>query len=505
MKSKTAKKFCEYMERINMFDQASSIMAFDSETVAPAGGLEMRAKRAGFFELEIHEMCTSKKMKKFLKDLAPDIKKADDITRALYRIAKDEYDSNVKIPPKLVEKYAALTEEAHDVWRNARKEDDFAKFAPYLARIVKMDKEMLGYRKDEIPKGSCAYDVLLDDYEDGMTVKKYDEFFGELKETVVPLIKKVMSSKKKIDTSFKHEYVSLAAQKKISEFIANTLGYDLNRGYIGEAAHPFCNGADSTDVRITTRYDRRDFLSSLYSVLHECGHAIYEQSVGEDIAGTILSDGASMGLHESQSRFYENVIGRSLEFWEFIADGLKEFLPKKFANVTPRMFFEAANESKPSLIRVEADELTYSLHVIIRYEIEKMLFSSDCNVEDLPAIWNAKYEEYLGIAPPSDADGILQDVHWSEGYFGYFPTYALGSAYAAQFYAYMQKDLPVKKLIRAGDFAKINDWLREKIHTHGAKYTPEKLMKKSFGEQLNAKFYAEYLKEKYSALYDLQN
>jgi carboxypeptidase Taq len=499
----TAADFQNYMERINMFGQAMAIMSYDAETLAPDGGLEQRAKRSGFFELEIHSMVTSDTMKNFIEALTPHLAEMDDITRALYKSAKKSYDSEVKIPPALVEKYAELTEEAHDVWRKARKVNDFPKFAPYLERIIKMDKEKLEYRKDEIPQGGCPYDVLLDDYEDDMTVAKYDVFFSTLKETVVPLIKKVMASKKKIDTSFKNATVSIEDQRKISEFISKKIGYDLNCGVIGEAAHPMCMTFDSTDVRITTRYDENDFLSSLYSILHECGHAIYEQGVGADIAGSFLGDGTSMGIHESQSRFYENVIGRSLEFWEFITDELKTYLPQEFANVTPMMFFEATNESKPSLIRVEADELTYSLHVIIRYEIEKMLFGGDCKISDLPGIWNAKYQEYLGLTPPTDADGVMQDVHWSEGYFGYFPTYALGSAYAAQFLYYMKKDLNVNELIRKGEFVKITEWLREKIHTHGSKYTPEQLMQKSFGEQLNAKHYAEYLTEKYSKLYEL--
>jgi len=499
----TVAKFTKYMERINMFGQIGAIVSFDAETVAPEGGLAQRAKRASFFELEMHKLHTSKKMKKFLDELAPHVKELDDITKALYRIAKDEYNAKAKIPEELVEKYAALTEEAHDVWRKAREASDFAKFAPYLKRVVDAHKEMLEYRKDEIPKGGCLYDILLNDYEKDMTVKKYDKFFEDLKDTVVPLIKKVAASKKKIDTSFKSEAVSIPMQEKISELLAKKVGYDLNRGYITASTHPFCNSPDSTDVRITTRYDEKDFMSSMYSVLHECGHAIYEQGMGEDIAGSLLGDGTSMGIHESQSRFYENVIGRSLEFWQELTPDLKELLPKEFEDVTPEMFFEAANESKPSFIRVEADELTYSLHVIIRYEIEKLLFNGDCKIEDLPGICNTKYQEYLGITPPSDAIGVLQDIHWSWGLFGYFPTYALGSAYAAQFLHYMSQDLNVKKLVKKGDLSKINKWLNEKIHSHGSKYTPEKLMKKSFGEQLDAKYYAAYLTEKYSALYEL--
>jgi carboxypeptidase Taq len=319
----------------------------------------------------------------------------------------------------------------------------------------------------------------------------------------VPLIKQVASSTKKIDTDFAKAEVDIATQRKISEMLSNKIGYDLNCGYIGESAHPFCNNAGKTDVRIATRYNKVDFLSSMYSVLHECGHALYEQNIGDDIADTILGSGTSSGLHESQSRFYQNIIGCSLAFWEYIIDDLKAVLPAEFTNITPQQFFEATNESKPSLIRVGADELTYSLHIIIRYELEKMIFAGEVEVEDLPELWNKKYQEYLGITPPSDENGVMQDIHWSIGYFGYFPTYALGSAYAAQLLHYMGKDMDVDALIRKGEFTTITKWLTDKIHVHGSLYTPNELMELSFGEQLDGVYYAKYLKDKFMALYEL--
>lgn len=499
---KTIADFTALRERITMFQQAATIMSFDSETIAPDGGLAGRAKRAGFFNLEIFKMLTSEEMKGYLAKLSPRMSELDENTRAMVRLAKKAYDSGVKVPPHLVQQFAQLTEEAHVAWKKARANKDFAEFAPWLDKIIAMSNEMLSHRADEVPDGGCLYDVLLDDYEDGMTVAKYDVFFDGLKEVLVPLIKNVMSSKKKIDKSFAMAHVDIPTQRKISEFAARKLGYDLNRGYISEAAHPFCSGIDRGDVRITTRYDENDFLSSLYSVLHECGHAIYDQNLAEDVPEEI-GGGGSMGMHESQSRFYENVAGRSFEFWQNITDELKAILPDEFKDATPKMFFEAANESKPSFIRVEADELTYCMHIIIRYEIEKQLFAGECKTADLPTIWNAKYEEYLGITPPDDALGVLQDVHWSWGLFGYFPTYALGSAYAAQFAAYMRKDFDLDAAILAGDFAKITAWLTEKIHRYGKKFPSEEIMQKSFGEQLNAKYFAEYLHEKYTKLYEL--
>ena len=500
---KVITEFKAYLETISMFRQVMSVIGFDSETVAPAGGIEMRAKRAGFFGLEMFKMSTSDTMKGYLDALKPHLQNLDKPLQAMYRKSKKAYDEGTKIPPEMVREFAALRTEAGDVWVKARQENNFHAFAPYLKRLIDMSKEMLALRADEIPEGGVPYDIFLDDFEEGMTVQKYDDFFGKLKAVVVPLIKQIAASGKKIEKDFAKSKVDIETQRKISKMLAEKIGYDLNRGYIGETAHPFCNGPDKTDVRITTRYDENDIFSSLYSILHECGHAIYEQNVGDDVAGTILGSGTSMGMHESQSRFYENVIGRSLAFWEYLADDLKAILPKEFANITPQMFFKAVNESKPSLIRVEADELTYSLHVIIRYEIEKMIFSGEVEVDDLPAVWNRKYQEYLGVSSPTDADGVLQDIHWSMGAFGYFPTYALGSAYAAQLLHYMRKEMDVDTLIAKGDFAKITVWLTDKIHRYGSVYTPNELMELNFGEQLDGEHFAKYLKDKFTALYSL--
>jgi len=368
-----------------------------------------------------------------------------------------------------------------------------------LNRLNELQKKIIECRSN----GENPYDILLDDYETGMNMEVYDVFFNKLKAAVVPLLSKIKESNKKIDRSFVNTHVDLDSQKAISKLIAEKLGYHLDRGYIAESTHPFCNGSNKYDVRFTTRYLEDDFLSSLYGVMHESGHAIYEQNVADEIAHTILGAGASMGIHESQSRFYENFLGRSAEFWDAVYDELLKFLPNELQNITAQQFYEAVNVVKSSLIRVEADELTYNLHIMIRYEVERMLFTGDIDVNDLPNIWNKKYEEYLGITPPTNTEGVLQDIHWSFGAFGYFPTYALGSAYAAQIAAHMEKDLDVKGLVKEQDFEAIKEWLGEKIHQYGKIYTPNQLMKKSFGEKFNADYYVDYLTEKYSKLYEL--
>jgi len=495
----TIKEFKEYLGKIRMYREVMATLSFDGETVAPIGSIQARAKRAGFLSLEAFNLRTSDEMAGFLRELAPHVDTFDDVLKGEYRDAKRFYEEGTKVPAEIVREMSELQEASAAIWAGARKENDFDQFAPYLKRLVELKKKVIAYRGE----GKKPYDILLDDYEDGMTMEVYDVFFDKLKTSLVPLLQKIKESDKKIDRSFVNTPVDLVAQKEITKLIAKKLGFDSDRGYITESTHPFCSGSNKYDVRMTTRYLEDDFLSSLYSVMHETGHGIYEQSVADDIAHTILGAGTSMGIHESQSRFYENYLGRSLTFWEVIREELSKFLPEALQIITPHQFYEAVNVVEPSLIRVESDELTYNLHIIIRYEIERMLFTEDIDVNDLPEIWNKKYEEYLGITPPTNAQGVLQDIHWSFGAFGYFPTYALGSAYSAQIVAHMKKDLDIEALIKAQDFEAIKGWLTEKIHQYGKVYTPNQLMEKSFGEKFDADYYVDYLTEKYSKLYEL--
>ena len=495
----TIKDFKEYLSRIKMYQEAMATLSFDGETVAPTGSVTSRAKRAGFFALELFNMSTSEQMKTILDALAPYVDEMDDVLKAEYRDARKEYEDGVKIPADVVRELSELSEESASVWATARAENDFAKFAPYLKRMIELQKKVIDYRRNE----ELPYDVLLDDYESGMTMEVYDQFFDKLKTSLVPLLAKIKASNKQINRSFVNAVVGLDKQKQISDFVAQKIGFDFERGLITESTHPFCNGSNKYDVRMTTRYLEDDFLSSFYSVMHETGHGIYEQNIGDDITHTIVGGGTSMGIHESQSRFYENILGRSEVFWQAIYPELKKLLPTELQNVTAYDFYEAVNVVEPSFIRVEADELTYNLHIIIRYEMERMLFNEEVQIEDLPAIWNKKYEEYLGITPDTDTIGVLQDVHWSFGLFGYFPTYVLGSAYGAQIAAHMKKDLDFDKLVEAQDFETIKNWLVDKIHQYGKVYQPNELMEKSFGEKFNADYYIDYLVEKYTKLYEL--
>jgi len=296
----------------------------------------------------------------------------------------------------------------------------------------------------------------------------------------------------------------VSVQKNISEFLMKTVGYDLDRGVLRESAHPFTMGFGRNDVRITTNYDPKDFFASFYTVVHECGHAIYEQNTAKELEGTILDTGASMGIHESQSRFLENMVGRSLAFWEGIYDDFMIAADGHFDGVTVMELYRAVNLVSPSLVRIYADELTYSLHIMVRYEIEKLIFNDpDLKAEDLPALWNEKMQEYLGITPETYAEGVLQDIHWSFGEFGYFPSYSLGSADAALIWATMEKDFDVTAAVRALDFGKVNGWLTEKIHRHGAYLDPGEIRAQISGEGFTPRHYIEYLNRKYRELYGL--
>ena len=371
-------------------------------------------------------------------------------------------------------------------------------------------RNVVEYRKQAGMVYDHPYDAMLDDYEPGMTVEVLEEFFGELKAEIVPFLAELMAvaesaDGKNIRNDFLDRQIPISVQKNTSELLMNTVGYDLNRGALRESAHPFTLGFGQTDVRITTRYNEDAFFASFYAVMHESGHAIYGQNVGKELEGTILDTGASLGLHESQSRFLENIVGRSQGFWEGIYDEFMRVTEGYYADISLQELYEAQNIVKPSFLRISADELTYSLHIMIRYEIEKMILSDpELTAEDLPALWNEKTQEYLGLTPGNYAEGILQDIHWSYGEFGYFPTYAIGNAYAAQIRDAMKEDFDLEAAARELDFATINGWLNERIHKYGALLETSEVMAQITDEGLSAKHYIDYLKNKYSELYGLQ-
>lgn len=493
------KKFYEILEKNRAYNYSMSLIYWDGATGAPKKAVDDRSKILGTLAGEVFKLTLSQEMKECLIALEKESDSLDKITNAIVKEVRKKHDKFTKIPREEYREYVELLSKSKVVWEEAKNKSDFSMFQPYLEKIIRTLRKFVEYRGYT----SHPYNTLLDDYEPGMTVEKLDIFFNSLKERIVPLVKRVQNSDKKIKTNFLNETYPIEKQKEFSQYLLEKISFDKEAGMIKESEHPFTIDFSPRDVRITTHYFEDNLISAIYSTIHEGGHGLYEQNIGEDIAETILGTGTSMGIHESQSRMYENLFGRNINFWRHLYPKLVEIFPKQLSNISVNEFYEAVNKSENSLVRIEADELTYSLHIMLRYEIEKMLIEGRIEVKDLPRVWNSKMEEYLGIIPPNDKKGVLQDVHWSDGLFGYFPSYALGNVYAAQFEQTMRKSLDIDKLLMEGEFDKILEWLREKIHRHGSLKKPNEIIRDVTGEDLNPIYFIEYLENKFEKLYNL--
>ncbi|WP_312472922.1 carboxypeptidase M32 [Neobacillus sp.] len=492
------KEFLEYVKKMSAYNEALGLIYWDLRTGAPKQGVDQRSEVIGMLSSEVFKMSTSEEMAAYIANLSK--QELPETTRKILEECKKEYDRNKKIPAEEYKEFVILQSRAENVWEEAKEKADFALFSPYLEKLVAMTKQFVSYWGYEENK----YNVLLDMYEPGMTIEVLDGVFDELKDKIIPLVKKIADSDNKPNTDFLFEAFTKEKQRDFSLEILAKMGYNFNAGRLDETVHPFAIGLNPGDVRVTTKYDENDFRTAVFGTIHEGGHALYEQNVAKDLIGTPLCTGTSTGIHESQSLFYENIVGRSLAFWKNNFELLKKYANGQFDQVDIEDFYRAINESKPSFIRIEADELTYPLHVIIRYEIEKGLFNDEIEVADLPTIWNDMYEQYLGIRPENDALGVLQDVHWAGGSFGYFPSYALGYMYAAQFKHKMIEDIPnFDQLLVEGNLLPIKEWLTKNIHQYGKMKKPLELLKDITGEGLNAKYLIDYLYEKYGEVYQL--
>lgn len=494
--------FNELDRKIAHFSEILGVIHWDLQTKAPRKGKPLRSQAQGTLAKEVFQLSLSEDMGKCLNILSePHVfAQLDEVTRAKVREHKRHYDKSKKIPPDEYQQFSILTAQAHDVWEEAKQKKDFSHFEPALRKIVDFQKRFIEYYGYE----GHPYDALLDDYEPGFTVEKLDGLFAELRLKTVDLLKRIQRAADQPRAHIFNHPFDVHKQKAFSLYVLRHLGFDLEAGRLDESAHPFATGLNTQDVRITTRYAQNDMRSAIFGTIHECGHALYEQGIHPDFEGTILREGASMGIHESQSRLMENMIGRSKAFWTFFYAELQRTFPEALGHVELDDFLRAVNAVEPSLIRVEADELTYHLHIIVRYEIEKALIGGDIDVSDLPHVWHDKMEKYLGVTPENDAVGVLQDVHWSLGSFGYFPSYALGNLYAAQFLHQIKKDIPdFYANIESGNFRPIREWLRNEIHQYGKLYSPAELIKKVTGEELNAAYLTDYLVDKFTEVYRL--
>lgn len=491
------KVYKEMRERIKAYEYLRWLVSWDMETEAPKASAGYRNQQVAILSKEMYQLESDPKYIEAIEaldqnkqdldnDLAVEIKHQMKALRIIKNVPKDEYIA-----------YQILLSDSSLIWAEAKEKDDFEHFAPTLEKIVTFNKKLVKYLETDEMKG---YDILLDMYEEGFGVETYDHFFDTLKEELVPFVLEVTKSKQRFPRRLTHGHYPIAQQRAFSEYLMQVFKYDLNRGLLKESAHPFTSGVSTQDTRITTHYHEDNILSSIFSTIHEMGHAIYELNNDPKYDETFLHGGSSLGVHESQSRMYENMIGRSKAFWSIHYDKLVELFPKQLKNIDLDTFYQFINEAKRSLIRIEADELTYPLHVMVRYEIEKQLINGKLKVKDLPRKWRALMSSYVGKRPTNDKEGVLQDIHWSFGAFGYFPTYALGSAYAAQIYQAMAKEIDIDQAIKDNQIDKINAWLASHVHIYGKSKTPEEILLIATKETFDPTYYTRYLKAKFASI-----
>ena len=490
-------KLEELQKKMFAYSAASSALYLDAVTVAPSDTAEGRGVALGILAGESHKLFSAPEVGQLLDFLTGHKEELGLSHRRQVEELSRSYKQLSRIPADEYMEYAMLTNQASDVWHKAKERSDFELFRPVLEKLVAFNIKFAGYYDST----KAPYDALLNEYERGVDMAYLDSFFSSIREKLVPVIHAI-GQKEQIDDSFLHQNYPIEDQRKFSDYLMEVLGLDRAHCTIGETEHPFTLNFHNKDVRITTNYNEDDVGGSMYSVIHEGGHAKYELGIGDDIQYTCLAGGVSMGVHESQSRFYENLIGRSLPFIRAIFPKMQEFFPEQLKDVTAEQFYRAVNKAQPSLIRTEADELTYCLHVMVRYEIEKQLIGGTLAVKDVPAQWNRLYKEYLGVDVPDDKRGCLQDSHWSGGSFGYFPSYALGSAYGAQMLRNMEQDMDVWGPVAKGDLSQVSAWLGDKVHKYGGLMEPAQVIQNACGD-FDPNIYTDYLVAKYTELYGL--
>jgi len=489
----------ELVGKQRAYGQAAGVMYYDAATAAPRGGAADRGKTLAVLSEVSYELETGETTGNLLHALDAVKEQLDFVTRREVSEMLRSYERTKKIPKEEYIAYTVLINDADAVWHKAKEESDWASFEPYMEKIVEFNRKLACWLAPE----KKTYDALLDEYERGLTMEKCDAFFAILKERLVPLIHQITEKGIQPDDSFIHLDYPIEQQRKLNDWLMNAIGIDREYCSIGETEHPFTNGFSKHDVRITTHYHLNDPLSSLFSVVHEGGHALYELHVSDELQDTTIGGGVSMGIHECQSRFFENIIGRSRGFIHNLLPELQTLFPEQMKGVTEELLYRVANVAKPSLIRTEADELTYALHIIIRYELEKQLIEGSLAVSELPTAWNERVKAYLGLDVPDDRHGVLQDSHWSGGSIGYFPSYALGSAYGAQLLTEMRKTMDFDAVVASGDLKPIRDWLTERVWSKGSLYDPQEVFEQAAGAAFDPTYYTDYLTRKYSELYQL--
>ncbi|MEP7143024.1 MAG: carboxypeptidase M32 [Ferruginibacter sp.] len=486
------------MQKIADVKYASAVLEWDQETYLPPKGNDFRGRQIATLNEIAHQQFTEEKLGALLQELTA----ADDLSTSEKRnveLSLEDYHRNKKLSSDFVRQMSEVVNKSYHAWAKARTENSFATFQQPLHQLIQLKKQqadMLGYEQH-------PYNALMNDYDKGLTVDAVDTMFNDLKPQLLVLTDSI-KNKVPVDNSFLHQHFNKEDQWKFGMDILKRMGFDFEAGRQDISLHPFTTNFSSMDVRVTTRIDELDFGNMTWSCIHEGGHALYEQGLPPEHYGLPLSEYCSLSIHESQSRLWENCIGRGLPFWEHNFKRLNTLFPRQLSNLTVHQFYKGINRVAPSLIRTEADELTYHFHVMIRYEIEKMLIEGNINTKDIPAFWNEHYQKYLGVTVPDDKRGCLQDIHWSHGSFGYFATYSLGSMYAAQLYAAIERNNPsVEREIAGGDNSGVQKWLKDNIYQYGRYFSSEELCKNATGESLQSKYFIRYATKKYGHIYSL--
>ncbi|MFN8375251.1 MAG: carboxypeptidase M32 [Anaerolineae bacterium] len=490
------------LKDIQNLNKAGAVLGWDQQTYMPQGSAEPRAEQLETLARIGHIMFVGDETARLLEDAAKEIEGApyDSVEASMIRVVKQDYDEQVKLPTELVAEMSRETTLAHEVWARARANNDFASFQSTLEKLfelVRKAADCLGY--EEHP-----YDALLNQYERGIRASQVKTIFDDHKPHLVELIQAIGQHEERVNDSILHQDFDVEKQRAFSTEVATAIGFDFHRGRLDVAVHPFCTNFGREDVRLTTRFNPKFLNSALFGTMHEAGHGMYEQGSAPELEFTPLSGGTSLAVHESQSRMWENIVGRSKGFWKWALPKAQAQFPSQLGNVDVNTFYKAINKVKRSFIRVEADEATYNLHIMLRFEMEMGLIDGSVKIPNLPKEWNERFEAYLGVVPPNDTQGVLQDVHWSAGLIGYFATYALGNLLSAQYYGKaLQQHPSIPDEISEGKFDTLLGWLRENIHKHGRKYTSDELTRRVTGESIQSKDYIRYLQTKYGEVYGL--
>lgn len=485
----------EYNDKCNAYHLALTTMYFDMSTIAPEAGSDYRIKVLSFLGGELFDYQTNPKNIEKIEEM--ETMDLGEIMNEEIRQTLKNLHRTSKLPRDFYIKMQELTSKGEMVWKKAKEANDYSIFKDTLKELVEMQKQAYIYygAKDNL------YDAMLDDYETGMNIEKYEVFFSTIKERLVPFIKKLTTEGKKIDDSALHQIFKEEGQVKVMDVLKDYMGFDPKKCYMGVSMHPFTCDFSLNDVRLTTKYIEDALASSIFSIIHEYGHALYMLNVDPKLEGLTVGRSMTSGMHESQSRFLENYIGKRKSFWVNNYPRVQEIFFEQLKDISLDEFVTLLNVAKPSFIRTEADELTYPLHILIRYELEREMINGEIDVDHLDEIWADKYEEYLGIRPTNVNEGILQDIHWSGGSFGYFPTYALGSAFSAQFFEAMTNEIDVDYALENNEFETIENWLKEKIHKHGALYKADTIIQNVCGDSFDPNVYVDYLIDKYTKIY----